>query len=643
MVSRSTPSPQEPERDDQSLTGDTEETATTGAASAEGTDQEDALLDEDALIVDEDEALDVEDDFIADETADDDTDEDADEAPEPAVADADGAGPSADAGRGDSGRDDDAGSAEDGVPGDADADGADAQDDDEPAGDAGSGGIDDGIPFELKEDLPDPEDEPKTGLVSELRELTFNQAAWLVSNRETGAAARSPLYLIPTLLIILGVMAGLAIGIARDQGAGDAGDSTLAVVGISDEAQIAQFEQAYGFSVLAVESPEAAEQAVRAGDADAALLPDTTGMGAPQIIALNEEPTAILEAINPPQEVIYLETPAIGEPLSTAFAWGLALLLVLSATGLGTAMFANLLVERRNRIGEVLAAAVPPRAAAWGRVYGATALSLSHLAIGYVLLVLGLSIAGRTEIVMAALPTLGWFAALFALTVFLYVSLLLASAAAVGQRARKIGYGIVTGLLVLASLAPLLLERFTDVLYWPSFAPLTSPVAMSLRLMGGSAEWWEPLIAVGVTLVVGIIAYLIGQRGYLANMLRGAGRGGRVAVAKRDRKAAKAQKGKSGVKTAAGTAAGASAAAGVALSAEDDGETDSAADDAEDSAAGQPGTEDEPDADDPQDAADEAKDDAGDDDPGTGGDIDDDSTDDGTDDEPGDEDETISR
>lgn len=641
MVSRSTPSPQEPERDDQSLSGsDAEETTTAGTPSAEETEREDALLDEDALIVDEDETLDVEDDFIADETADDD---DADEAPVPAAADAASAGSSAGAGRGESGRDDDAGPAEDNAADDDDADSAHAQDDDEPADDAdgaGSGGIDDGIPFELKEDLPDPEDEPKTGLVSELRELTFNQAAWLVSNRETGAAARSPLYLIPTLLIILGVMAGLAIGIARDQGAGDAGDSTLAVVGISDEAQIAQFEQAYGFSVLAVESPEAAEQAVRGGDADAALLPDTTGMGAPQIIALNEEPTAILEAINPPQEVIYLETPAIGEPLSTAFAWGLALLLVLSATGLGTAMFANLLVERRNRIGEVLAAAVPPRAAAWGRVYGATALSLSHLAIGYVLLVLGLSIAGRTEIVMAALPTLGWFAALFALTVFLYVSLLLASASAVGQRARKIGYGIVTGLLVLASLAPLLLERFTEVLYWLSFAPLTSPVAMSLRLMGGNAEWWEPLIAVGVTLVVGIIAYLIGQRGYLANMLRGAGRGGRVAVAKRDRKAARGKgRGNTAGKAAAGTAAGASAAAGVALAAEDDEDPDSETDGDEDSAAGQPGTDDELDADARQDAADEAKGDAADDDDDDDGDIDDD----GTDDEPGDEDETISR
>lgn len=641
MVSRSTPSPQEPERDDQSLSGsDAEETTTAGTPSAEETEREDALLDEDALIVDEDETLDVEDDFIADETADDD---DADEAPEPAAVDAASAGSSAGAGRGESGRDDDAGPAEGNAADDDDADSAHAQDDDEPADDAdgaGSGGIDDGIPFELKEDLPDPEDEPKTGLVSELRELTFNQAAWLVSNRETGAAARSPLYLIPTLLIILGVMAGLAIGIARDQGAGDAGDSTLAVVGISDEAQIAQFEQAYGFSVLAVESPEAAEQAVRAGDADAALLPDTTGMGAPQIIALNEEPTAILEAINPPQEVIYLETPAIGEPLSTAFAWGLALLLVLSATGLGTAMFANLLVERRNRIGEVLAAAVPPRAAAWGRVYGATALSLSHLAIGYVLLVLGLSIAGRTEIVMAALPTLGWFAALFALTVFLYVSLLLASASAVGQRARKIGYGIVTGLLVLASLAPLLLERFTEVLYWLSFAPLTSPVAMSLRLMGGNAEWWEPLIAVGVTLVVGIIAYLIGQRGYLANMLRGAGRGGRVAVAKRDRKAARGKgRGNTAGKAAAGTAAGASAAAGVALAAEDDQDPDSETDGDEDSAAGQPGTDDELDADARQDAADEAKGDAADDDDDDDGDIDDD----GTDDEPGDEDETISR
>ena len=54
---------------------------------------------------------------------------------------------------------------------------------------------DDEVPYELREDRQDPATEPRTGLVSEFRDLTGRQAAWLVSNRETTTASRSPLFL----------------------------------------------------------------------------------------------------------------------------------------------------------------------------------------------------------------------------------------------------------------------------------------------------------------------------------------------------------------------------------------------------------------------------------------------------------------
>src|SRR5699024_8901960 len=56
-------------------------------------------------------------------------------------------------------------------------------------------GLDD-VPFELAEDTPDPDELPETGLVSEFVDVGNRQASWLVSNRESTAALRSPYFLV---------------------------------------------------------------------------------------------------------------------------------------------------------------------------------------------------------------------------------------------------------------------------------------------------------------------------------------------------------------------------------------------------------------------------------------------------------------
>ena len=166
----------------------------------------------------------------------------------------------------------------------------------------------DDLPEELRDTRPT-DDGPKTGLVSEFRDLTFGQSAFLVSNRETSAVSRSPIFYLTTLIIGLVVIAGLIFGVQRaNQQSGEAGGGTIATVGMAQQAP--QIEQQTGLKVHDTKSPEEAEQAVRDGKADAAFIVDPTGMGAPTIIALDKKPTKVLAALGSEPEVTYLEQPA---------------------------------------------------------------------------------------------------------------------------------------------------------------------------------------------------------------------------------------------------------------------------------------------------------------------------------------------
>lgn len=89
---------------------------------------------------------------------------------------------------------------------------SDAKDADESGATAG---LDD-VPFELAEDTPDPDELPETGLVSEFVDVGNRQAAWLVSNRESTTAMRSPYFLVTAAVIILGVLAAIISGIVAD-------------------------------------------------------------------------------------------------------------------------------------------------------------------------------------------------------------------------------------------------------------------------------------------------------------------------------------------------------------------------------------------------------------------------------------------
>ncbi|WP_349829324.1 ABC transporter permease [Brevibacterium litoralis] len=396
----------------------------------------------------------------------------------------------------------------------------------------------DEIPFELREEYATGE-EPRTGLVSEFGDLTSRSAAYLVSARETSATLRSPLYYVPLLLVVLGTVTGLFLGWQQARPDLSTGSEmpTVAMVGVAGNEAL--FEQQYGITAVDVESVEAGQELVRAGDVDAMLVQDQSGTVPPYLLALDSEPTELVEALAPSMDVQFVDAPLVGEKVYAAMTWGFAGLLALAVVTLGGVLYANARLEKRNRIAEILAATIPPRAAAWGRVYGLTLLSVAYPVLAGGLFLLGLSIIRYASIAKATLPTLGWFAALFVLGVALFLSLYLWASTAAGRRVRQVSYGIVVVLAVAGALVPVLFSRDWDVLPVLTYIPFTSPVATAIAFLGNHAEWWQGLVSVGIVLVTALVAFLLAAGSYRRNLLRGAGKGGRTAVTKAGKKAAK--------------------------------------------------------------------------------------------------------
>ena len=394
----------------------------------------------------------------------------------------------------------------------------------------------DEVPEELREDGPDPASLPATGLVSEFHDLTSAQAAYLVSHRETSSVSRSPLFYVSALLLGVAVIAALVVGFQRaGAGIGEAPD-TLAVVGV-DQEQADAFGQQLGLPVVSVEDQAAGEAMLRSGEAGAVYVMDPTGMQQASLLALDRDPQSILDTLNQPIPVDYLEPPAVDSAVADPVAWGMAIAVALGTLTLGAALTQNLRTEKRNRLAEVIASTIPARASAWGRVYGLTLLFLTFPVLGGAVLLVGLSIGQRTDLAVALLPALGWFALTALTSAFVVLSAHLWASTSSSRRVRRAGYAAAVILTLAGVLAPLVLRAQETAMLWLSYVPLSSPVAMPMRYLAGQAEWWEGLAAAGIAAVVGFVVYWLAASAYQRTMLRGAGRSGLKAVPRKRRSA----------------------------------------------------------------------------------------------------------
>ncbi|AZL14372.1 MAG: ABC transporter permease [Brevibacterium aurantiacum] len=418
----------------------------------------------------------------------------------------------------------------------ADDDAADATDAAD-ASDADAVAADDGldeVPFELAEDKPSADELPETGLVSEFVDVNKRQAAWLVSNRESTTALRSPFFLVTGAVIVLGILAAIISGVVAGSDA-KSGTPTMAMVGVGEQA--AMYEQQLGVKITDAKDAQAAEKLVKEGKVDAAFIQDPSGQAQPTIIALDEQPEALLEKLAPKTEATLLNAPAVGAEIATPLLWGMAVFALLVVATLGTALYQNLRLEKRNRITEIIAATIPPRASASGRITGMLSLTAVHLVIAIVVAELGLSITGKTSLAFAMLPGLGWFALTLLFTAWTIYALLLWASTVAGSTARKIFVSIIGVITVAGFIAPVIMGASGMVAKVLSWTPFTSPLGIAGRFFASPPEWWEGLVAAAIAAVVALIVHSLASSAYVRAVLTGGGRGGKpVKMSKRAQK-----------------------------------------------------------------------------------------------------------
>lgn len=343
---------------------------------------------------------------------------------------------------------------------------------------------------------------------------SLGRATLLVAEREITSQVRSKSFLVSTAVLLVGILA--AIVLSSVFSGRDADDVPVAVV-TSVAGDVPTTE---GLAVTDVADRTAAEQAVRDGDVDAAVVPADGPLGV-EVVAMEQAPQALLDALTEQPEVQLLAPAAAEGGIRYAVTFGFGLVFMMSAIGFGSTIAQNTVTEKQTRIVEILLSAVPARALLAGKILGNSALALGQTAAIAAVSVLALVVTGQDDLLTMIGTPVVWFVVFFALGFVLLASVFAASASLVS---RVEDTGVVLQPAMWLTMAPYFLVVFfndnTAVLTAMSYVPFSAPVGMPVRLFLGEAAWWEPLLSLGVLVVSCLAVIAVAARIYERSVLR---------------------------------------------------------------------------------------------------------------------------
>jgi ABC-2 type transport system permease protein len=375
-------------------------------------------------------------------------------------------------------------------------------------------------------------------------------ALWrLVATREVTTRMRDKTFLVSTAVLILLVLAGIVLSSilggrapAYDVAVTGPGGARLVVAAEAQlEAQTGRRDAR--MTTRRVGDAQAARAAVEGEGVDAALLP---GAGGFTLLGRDEVPADLAAAVRSALTRVTLRTNAeqagtsaqallrgsrltedtvrtseLSSDASGGVAFVMALLFFVAAMGFGISIAQSVVVEKENRIVEILAAAVPSRALLWGKVLGN-----SLLALGQVLAVSVVSVAALAVVrddALDALPTVGaagaWFLAFF-LVGFLALASLWSVAGSLATRQEDLQATTAPGqglLLIPYLVAVVGNDRAVEV---ASFVPIASSMTMPGRLVAGDVPLWQPLVSLLVAIAAAALLIRLGARWYERTLLQ---------------------------------------------------------------------------------------------------------------------------
>ncbi|GGM03706.1 MULTISPECIES: ABC transporter permease [Micromonospora] len=336
------------------------------------------------------------------------------------------------------------------------------------------------------------------------------QATRLVAGREIRVKLRDRTFLISTLIFLL-----IAAGATILPGLFSSGPSSVAV---ATESVAAGLRDA-GLQVRTVADDAAAEQAVRDGDVDAAVV------SGPTVVALANAPQDVVNALSVAPPVRFLDPDAVDPFVAFIVPFALAFVFFITSQTFGLQIAQSITEEKQTRIVEILVAAVPVRALLAGKVIAGCLLALGQIALIALVTFAGLAFSGNTDLLGLLGPAIAWFVPFF-LFGFLLLAAMWAVAGALVARQEDIAASStpVQMALMVPFFAVVFLNDNAGILRLLSYLPFSSPMAMPLRAFTGDAAGWEPVLSLALLAVSAVAFVLVGARLYEGSLLRTNGR-----------------------------------------------------------------------------------------------------------------------
>ena len=357
---------------------------------------------------------------------------------------------------------------------------------------------------------------------------------WLVAKREIGERSRSRAFLASLALMAVAVAAVLIMpallrpgGGTKDIGLTGPTPPTLAAI-------ITQQANAAGVTARVHHYPSlaAGEQATRQrrldvlvagtqrlewpGRADQQLKAVVTG--AIQLVTVRERaaaagisPGAAAALLAPvPVSSAELSHVAGRSPTDELAAIIMTGVLLMCISIFGSMVLTGVLEEKTSRVVEVLLARIPARALLAGKIAGIGLLGLAQIAVTALAALIAVTAAGSINIPAVRGPVLAWAVVWFVLGYALYATVFgaLGSLGSRGEDAQAVA-GPAQIVLVAAYFASffMITQPGSAAAKAISYFPLTAPLAMPGRIAMGATTWWEPLLAVALTLatIIGLV------------------------------------------------------------------------------------------------------------------------------------------
>ncbi|HTF08349.1 MAG TPA: ABC transporter permease [Asanoa sp.] len=339
--------------------------------------------------------------------------------------------------------------------------------------------------------------------------MNTSSAIRLIAARELKVKIKDKTFLISTIFFLL-----FAIGSTVLPAVFGGGASSVAV---ADSATATTLRGA-GLEVRQVADNAAAEQAVRDGDVDAAVV---TGGGDPSVLAMDEAPSDVVNALSVAPEVRLLNPNAIDPILAYLVPFGFAIVFFFTSLTFGLQIAQSVVEEKQTRIVEILVASVPTRALLVGKVVAGGILALAQIALIAVVTIAGTQLTDNGALLSMIGPSIGWFIPFFVVGFVMLAALWAAMGALVNRVEDLNGVSMPMQLVVMV---PFFLVIFLSdnkpVMTLLSYIPFSAPTAMPVRLFTGDAAGWEPFLSLGVMVLAAAALIAVGARVYEGSLLR---------------------------------------------------------------------------------------------------------------------------